>query len=1235
MINEDTSEPSIAAAPALELHTLAPRYRKDQHGVYVEALCHVIENQPEVHNLALTGAYGTGKSSILNEIAKKFPDRVIQLSLSTVGDNPDTDDENDEVKPSGNPAAWTKTNRIQKEIVKQLLYKEEPRKTRGSRFRRITRFNRWRELRTAGYAGAIGSVLLYLAGFSGPLVALADNNLVWTILAYVAFAAVIAGIMYLVRALTHNQIFVEQLSAGPATVTLSSKSTSYFDEYLDEIVYRFEVSGRDIVIFEDIDRFEDVHIFETLRALNTLLNGSLQIKSRPIKTTAGSKSSIATPIRFVYAIRDSVFARLGEDDEIGIDSEQSRDEIERANRTKFFDLVLPVVPFITHRNARDLMGDAMEGKGVSKALIGLAAQHVADMRLIWNIRNEYDVYRHQLLGTGQSMPGLDEDRLFAMVLYKNVHLADFEAIRFGKSKLDELHRQWRLLVELNIDAETKSAREISNKIQDLDAVAERSTQMGKRLYRLAKHLNSSDVNEPQIDVGNVTKTKDELRLPQTWADIIADELTITVHTYSGYSNSGTFTLLYSSLPDFLGIAIDTVAWHQADLQELYRARTVAQENTEFLRHHSWMQLHQRYGFATLATESAPEGESFSRLTARILPSKLAHDLVARGYINDYFALYISMYYGKHLRHDALNYILRSVDRGERDLLYPLTGDDVDAILEDKTDGILSDQSMLNVSILDHLLGTRQKAAMVVIAQISAWGDVEKAIVTQYLNHGRYGRELLQRFSQTFRPIYRFLVASDELDDVTRASAFDAAMTGYSGTSWNSPDDGVLDYVQDNFPLFDSITNASAALQDTNAAIGFLFAINAVLPSVLPLNGRARTLLAKNGRYELTEENMVALTATADISLDTLLLADNDVYGKALKALHVYVGIQSAAASTPYSIKSRSAFLRVLNDVAATDPTPAVIAAVVGMASPDCLLVELSDAPPSMWERLVFQSRVPATFKNVNAYLLAAGHIDDALATLLTAAGGLTDVGGAGQDELAAIGVAILRSQNKIPSAQLRVSLCASLGLTEPLTTDRLMPEAGELLSLLLREHLIADDADAFDPNMTIDWPTRELAVEQSLNFPVFMEPALLPAAELKHFIESYRVPPAAKRALIDQIESFIGGSPEGTVAAISRYMANNRVPVDGPRLQFLLNEGAPASDVVQLLASNADTITTDQMRAVLRELGDGYALVADTTGKRPTLPDDAYHREILTRLVSVGIVNSFKQEDGLLRVFVN
>jgi hypothetical protein len=55
------------------------------------------------------------------------------------------------------------------------------------------------------------------------------------------------------------------VGAGPASVTLADNSDSYFDKYLDDIIYFFEATKYEILIFENIDRFDEPHMASRLR----------------------------------------------------------------------------------------------------------------------------------------------------------------------------------------------------------------------------------------------------------------------------------------------------------------------------------------------------------------------------------------------------------------------------------------------------------------------------------------------------------------------------------------------------------------------------------------------------------------------------------------------------------------------------------------------------------------------------------------------------------------------------------------------------------------------------------------------------------------------------------------------------------------------------------------------------------------------------------------------------------
>jgi hypothetical protein len=235
---------SSPSTKGLSLRTLAPEYVADSHKMYVKTLEKAVGDRAN-RNIALTGAYGTGKSSVLTKFAEKYPARVLQLSLSSVGV--------EEIAPAGssdaNPAAWTKTNRIQKEIVKQILYRDPPEHMRGSRFRRIARFSFLREPWIAVAGGLLILAILFLTGLSRPLAAVAGTN-GWAVALFYVFLFILAsGVVFALRWVTHNRVFLERVSAAAATVTLSAESSSFFDQYMDEIVYYFEQSGRDIVIF--------------------------------------------------------------------------------------------------------------------------------------------------------------------------------------------------------------------------------------------------------------------------------------------------------------------------------------------------------------------------------------------------------------------------------------------------------------------------------------------------------------------------------------------------------------------------------------------------------------------------------------------------------------------------------------------------------------------------------------------------------------------------------------------------------------------------------------------------------------------------------------------------------------------------------------------------------------------------------------------------------------------------
>ncbi|EEE8582949.1 hypothetical protein CV241_004692, partial [Salmonella enterica subsp. enterica serovar Javiana] len=144
---------------------------------------------------------------------------------------------------------------------------------------------------------------------------------------------------------------------------------SYFDRYLNEVLYLFENVNADAIIFEDMDRFNSNHIFERLHEVNRLVN--IQ------RTLAGHKKST---LRFIYLLRDDIFI--------------SKD------RTKFFDYIIPVIPVVDSSNSYDHFISHFDDGGIlelfnERFLQGISL-YIDDMRILKNIYNEFQVYYNKL-----------------------------------------------------------------------------------------------------------------------------------------------------------------------------------------------------------------------------------------------------------------------------------------------------------------------------------------------------------------------------------------------------------------------------------------------------------------------------------------------------------------------------------------------------------------------------------------------------------------------------------------------------------------------------------------------------------------------------------------------------------------------------------------------------------------------------------------------------------------------
>ena len=109
---------------------LAPTDKADAAGAYSRALTEATDN-PRVMNIALTGPYGSGKSSIIKSFLKGYGRPVLQISLAAF------------LPDAAISAGQVSRQEIERSILQQMLYGADANRLPLSRFKRIQSPGRW------------------------------------------------------------------------------------------------------------------------------------------------------------------------------------------------------------------------------------------------------------------------------------------------------------------------------------------------------------------------------------------------------------------------------------------------------------------------------------------------------------------------------------------------------------------------------------------------------------------------------------------------------------------------------------------------------------------------------------------------------------------------------------------------------------------------------------------------------------------------------------------------------------------------------------------------------------------------------------------------------------------------------------------------------------------------------------------------------------------------------------
>ncbi|MCW6024664.1 hypothetical protein K1Y37_17870 [Serratia marcescens] len=410
-------------------------------GVYKNAIDFVFANN-DLKNVAISGQYSAGKSSLVESYKKSHSNiKFVHISLAHFRTIEDAE--------TNEPGKDINETALEGKVLNQLIHQINADDIPQTHFKvkkkiktnsivintiftvlfiamilHITLFNKWGKFVSLLSDGNLKALLALSTKYDTLLI----SGFICTILSSVF-------IYKLIKTQKNRNVLKKINLQGNEIEIFEESNESYFDRYLNEVLYLFENVDADAIVFEDMDRFNSNNIFERLHEVNRLVNIQRDI--------AGHKKST---LRFIYLLRDDIFI--------------SKD------RTKFFDYIIPVIPVVDSSNSYDQFISHFDGGGILKLfnerfLQGMSL-YIDDMRILKNIYNEFQIYYNKLNTTE-----LDCNKMLAIIAYKNIFPRDFSELQLNQGMVYTIFSEKDNLI---IEEIKKIEKDISDRKKEIEAI---------------------------------------------------------------------------------------------------------------------------------------------------------------------------------------------------------------------------------------------------------------------------------------------------------------------------------------------------------------------------------------------------------------------------------------------------------------------------------------------------------------------------------------------------------------------------------------------------------------------------------------------------------------------------------------------------------------------------------------------------------------------------------------------
>ncbi|MGQ7856593.1 YobI family P-loop NTPase [Pedobacter sp. WC2501] len=1185
---------SIGPSKRLGYEPLSPEADEEGDPSYSAAidyaLCH-----PDIRNVAVTGPYGSGKSTILKTYQLQHPEyRYLNVSLASFKDEKVKDD------------------LLEVSILQQMFYHVEHKRIPDSRFKRIKKLspsNIFIKVLLMFFWTLCLVSLLDKKPFKFPLSwheSITGREDLFFNVVFFFFVLLTFGILYSIFRLYNNSRF-NKLNLSTGEVELGSQvDTSILNKNLDEIIYFFDATDFDVVIFEDLDRFKETEIFTKLRELNILINNAQQIDRK---------------IVFLYAIREEIFTKS-------------------EHKTKFFDFIIPVIPLVNSSNSASKLLDRLHTMdlvpNISDKLVIDLSYYIADMRLVKNVFNEYVLYRSRL-----SELNLDQEKLLAIVILKNAEPLEFAGLNKNEGDIHQFFSRKAELIEvINGDYQAK-VDELSATLAGITDDVLNDTRELRELY-VFRLMIKFGVFERAI---TISSTRYDLQ------DLLKEEI------FEAFRNAG--ELLHHDGSGWRKVKFETMdekvlsenSFGAREEKILFRSNYMREEaRLELERIRGEMQRARSMSFGEIIVHPAVQA-----LTEAIFEKDLIVYLIRHGFLDEDYQDFITHFHaGKISRRDK-DFILSLNNRRPLEFEYKL--DKVGNLFSELRLRDFEQIEIMNFTLLDFMLSDNKKANTAELdafmMHLSSGSSSAVRFREEYMRRNINHKNFVALLASHYPGLWNEILRNHEYSEDQKKQYFSLLINNAQLTSIKSQDaDGSLaDYI---VGLHDFLR-----LVDRNKGFDHIKSVLKVLNIKFKdlmvdedLDAELFALIIQNEHYKLNDV-MIAkvilytdkrkyIADRMDEKLDTMHYGAILLSG--LKPLLKYIDSNFSTYINDVYLKigrntrdTEEALLKIYNMPQEILDLESKIKVV---EKTHTRIAGISELIEGLWGPLLVNNKVSANWDSVMGYHAVYG-FDEKLITFLNFSENAVSLGRSGL------------SSSKITAVEAEMDSFARalLGLSElsldaygslasginynyidldfsSLPEDKvfLLIDSGKLLFNVETYELLKEQFDDLHIKLAEQWPVEFNEVSADLDFSVLDYEKLMSSPM---FGREQRV------QLIINMDDEKPAQSTSLAEQVAMELAVEKLEIDNSFLIALSRTGITPEAKVRYLLNYLDEFTAPSVGHLLENIGGEFLKIVSETETEAVFANTEINENFLSALMSKGIINKFKRSARWLKVELN